>query len=447
MNQKQYTARTIALQALLQMEKSDGYSNIVLNRVLAGCKLSSRDRALVSAIFYGVLERRLTLDYYISHCLQEPDKKLDRTVMEALRCGIYQIIYMNKVPDSAAVNETVNAVKVLGKAKLAGFVNGVLRGFLRKRQQIILPDGNGRRALSIRYSVPQELIELWQQAYGEAITERLLNSLTEQPNLYIRINTLKCDGDQLKKCLLQEGVELMELPEPKGAGILIGCGAPQELEAFRQGLFHVQDLSAQWVCRILDAQPGETVCDCCAAPGGKSFTLAQGVGCSGKVYALDLHKSRVQLLQEGADRLGLAHVEAYVNDAVKGFGLMGQVDRMLCDVPCSGYGVIRRKPEIRYRSIEQAKDLPLLQYAILQRAAEKVKPGGVLVYSTCTLNPAENREIVERFLFENNGFQPIIIDISIKRSVKEPEYMLTMTPFSGASDGFFVAAFRKNQAK
>lgn len=442
-NVKKRSPRTTALKALLQMERNDGYSNLVLDQALSAAQLNDRDNALCSAIFYGVLERRLTLDYYIYQCLREPAKKPEPAAMWALRCGAYQILYLDRVPDSAAVNETVNALKAIGKAKLAGFVNGVLRGLVRKKAQLSLPAGDGMRALSLRYSVPEELIRLWQKSYGREISQRLLECLNGRPRLYIRVNTAKCTADELCERLAEENVICTPLPMPEGAAVLENCGAPGQLRAFRDGLFHVQDLSSQLVCRILGPQPGETICDCCAAPGGKTFIMAQMVGDSGAVYSADLYESRVRLIQAGAERLGLRRVRAWVNDAEKGFNGMPQVDRMLCDVPCSGFGVIRRKPEIRYRGLDSIQDLPRLQYAILRQASKQVKPGGVLVYSTCTLNPAENQAVAERFLQENNGFSPMKIEVGLERWADEPEHMLTMAPFSGASDGFFAAAFRR----
>lgn len=443
MSKSHDTARSVALRALLHVERDAGYSNIVLDNALDESHLNDCDRALSAAIFYGVLEKRLTLDYYISQCLRDPRRKPDRTAIEAIRCGAYQILFLDRVPDSAAVNETVQAVKIVGKRQLSGFVNGVLRGLLRKKFEITLPDGNNINALSIRYSIPDALIRLWVKSYGEEITLRLLESLSQKPKLFIRVNKTKCSIDELKSSLEESGVTLNPLQSPPYSASLVNCGAPNKLIQFRHGLFHVQDLSAQWVCHILNPQPCEIVCDCCAAPGGKTFTIAQDIGTDGMVYSLDLYEKRVGLIKSGAERLGLSNIETKVNDAAKGFECIPLVDKMLCDVPCSGFGVIQRKPEIRYKDISSLQSLPELQYRILQCASQRVKPGGMLVYSTCTLNPAENSAVAERFLQENNGFEPMTIDIGLRRVIEEPENMLTMMPFAEASDGFFVADFRK----
>lgn len=445
MNRTNHTARSVALRALLQMEKYDGYSNVVLDHMLCSSGLSKRDRALASTLFYGVLERQLTLDYWIRQCLREPQKKLDPSAMAALRCGTYQIMFLDRVPDSAAVNETVNAWKLVGKERLSGFVNGVLRGLLRRKAGLTLPEGDDIPALSLRFSVPEGLIQLWQHSYGKGMTLQLLESFSSHPELYIRVNRLKGSVEELQKQLAKKDVKMIPLLDMAGAAVLHHCGSPSELPEFKDGWFHVQDLSAQIICKVLDPQPGERICDCCAAPGGKSFTIAQEVGYNGTVYAFDLYDSRVKLIADGAKRLGLSNIISGIHDAAQSFDSMPLVDRMLCDVPCSGFGVIRRKPEIRYRSLDQIKELPELQYRILRRAAEKVRPGGVLVYSTCTLNPAENAGVAERFLQENSGFEPMNIENIAERCVEEPEHMLTMTPFSGGSDGFFAAKFRKKE--
>ena len=436
--------RVAALRALLQVEEDGGYSNIVLDKALGGGGLSRRDAALASAVFYGVLEKRLPLDWYIGQCLRDPRKKPERAALEALRCGAYQIFYLDRVPDSAAVNETVEALKAIGKGKLAGFVNGVLRGLLRKKPGMALPAGDSPRAWALRYSIPEPLIRLWMGAYGRESTQKLLEAFTQKAGLYVRVNTTKATGEQLRARLAEEEVTCSVLADPAGAVLLEGCGSPTALGAFREGLFHVQDLSAQWVCALLDPQPGETVCDCCAAPGGKSFTIAQRMGGSGKVYAFDLHESRVGLIREGAKRLGLANIEAKAHDALQGFGEFPQFDRVLCDVPCSGFGVIRRKPEIRYKDLAGLKGLPALQLSILGQGAQAVKPGGRLVYATCTLNPAENRQVADAFLQAHPAFAPAPFALpGARRWVEEPSHMLTLLPFSGGSDGFFASVFQR----
>ncbi len=438
------TARSTALDALLQMKKNEGYSNLVIDKALKAAGLERRDAALASTIFYGVLESQLTLDHYLESCLRSPGKKLDQTIKMALRCAAYQICFLDRIPDSAAVNETVELVKARGKPGLSGLVNGVLRNLIRQKESLSLPEGEDIPALSLRYSVPEELISLWQASYGKETALKLLEALTDRPKTYVRVNTLKLSPVELKSVLEKQNISLEPLAFPQGSGALENCGSPAALPEFQKGLFHVQDLSAQLVCEILDPRPGEAICDCCAAPGGKTFTLAEKMEDTGTVTALELYKGRVKLISNGAERLGLSCVTAKMTDASKPITGLSLMDRVLCDVPCSGYGVIRRKPEIRYKSLASVRELPKLQYEILRNAAALLKPGGRLVYSTCTLNPAENGEVAEKFLQENPGFTPMKIDLpGLWRTVREPSHHLTMLPFSGASDGFFAAAFLK----
>ena len=436
--------RRAALEALLLVEENSGYSNLVLDKLLRERKLSQRDSALASAIFYGVLEKRLTLDYYLFQCLRDPKKKPERAALEALRCGAYQILFLDRVPDSAAVNETVEVLKETGRERAAGFVNGVLRGLLRKRDFLVLPAGDSPRAWTVRYSMPEPLIRLWMGAYGRETTQRLLEAFEKKAALYVRVNLLKTTEEAFQAELGQAGISCSSVEGLPGAALMENCGSPAALPAFGAGKFHVQDLSAQWVVRLLDPQPGETVCDCCAAPGGKTFTIAQQMEGMGQVYALDIYKGRVGLIAKGAGRLGLGNVTAQVHDAQKGFAGFPQFDRVLCDVPCSGFGVIRRKPEIRYKPLPSIKELPALQLSILENAAVAVKPGGRLVYSTCTLNPAENSAVAEKFLQAHPEFAPSPIRLpGLKRFLEEPEHMLTLLPFGGGSDGFFAAAFER----
>ena len=438
------TARHTALQALLQMEENEGYSNIVIDKALRSAGLDHRDGALAATIFYGVLEKRLPLDYALKSCLKDPKKKLDTSVWMLLRCGAYQILYLDRVPDSAAVNEAVEEAKTLKKGTYAGLVNGVLRNLVRRKSQIVFPEGDSLEALSLRYSLPKELIALWQRSYGKKLCGQLLEAFQQRPSLYIRVNTVKIRTDQLAKKLSDKGIALSELEFPLGAAIFEGEGSPAALPEFQEGLFHVQDLSAQLACQLLEVKPGQMVCDCCAAPGGKTFTLAQALENKGTIYSFDLYKGRVKLIEKGAQRLGLNCVQAEQRDGLKPYDGLPLMDAVLCDVPCSGYGVIRRKPEIRYKPVSSIKDLPKIQYGILENGASLVKPGGFLVYATCTLNPAENGEVAQRFLCSHPEFEPADFSLpGVARVVEESAHTLTMLPFAGGSDGFFAARFRR----
>ncbi|MBQ2668369.1 MAG: 16S rRNA (cytosine(967)-C(5))-methyltransferase RsmB [Clostridia bacterium] len=435
------SSRKTALAALNDVTQNEGYSNIVIDKAIRAAGLEPRDAALASALFYGVLEKRMTLDYYIRKFLQKPKQKLDETVLNILRIAVYQVLYLDKIPESAAVNEAVNCAAEYQRGRYKGFVNGVLRGFLRGREAVSPPQDE-----SVRWNIPQAVIDLWKKDYGEAVCGLLLEAMSQRAETFIRINNTKTTKAALLMQLPPETAEPVEiLPD---ALRLSGAGDPTALPGFAEGYFHVQDLSSQLLCSLVDPQPGESVADVCAAPGGKSFTLAERMGNRGTLDAFDLYKGRVNLIRKGAERLGLSIVSANVRDAAVG-PCEKQYDRVLCDVPCSGLGVIRRKPEIRYKKPESFKDLPKLQLQILSRSAELVRPGGLLFYSTCTLNQAENRDVVEAFLKSHPAFEPYILPLSgIKHRIEnEPAHMLTMMPMDFGGDGFFAAGFRKSEKK
>lgn len=437
-------ARHTALQALMQMEQNEGYSNIVIDKALRANGLNRRDASFAAVIFYGVLERRLTLDHFLRGCLKDPRKRPDPQIWMLLRCAAYQILFLDRVPDSAVVNEAVEEAKAIKGGTYAGMVNGVLRNLSRKKPLLTLPEGTSVEALSLRYSVPQELISLWRKSYGKTVTMRILQDFEQRPPLYIRINPLRATVETLRVSLAEMGFSLTPLPAPPGAAVLEGEGSPAALEEFQQGMFHIQDLSAQLACSLLEAKAGQTLCDCCAAPGGKSFTLAETMDNTGLVYSFDLYKGRVGLIQQGAQRLGLSSVIAQRRDAAKPYAELPPMDGVLCDVPCSGYGVIRRKPEIRYKPLISVKGLPELQLTILSHGAELVKPGGLLLYATCTLNPAENGEVARAFLDSHPEFEPAPFQLpGVERLIEEPAHTLTMLPAGGGSDGFFAARFRR----
>lgn len=438
------TARHTALQALLQMEENEGYSNIIIDKALRTAGLDQRDGGLASAIFYGVLEKRLPLDHWLRGCLKDPKKKVDPTIWMLLRCAAYQILYLDRIPDSAAVNEAVEEAKTYKRGAYSGLVNGVLRALSRKKDSLSLPEGDDPVSLSLRYSIPRELIGLWRGAYGKDLTRRLLEAFQQRPALYIRVNTLRTSMEELARLVSEKGFTLKPLPFPENAAVLEGEGSPAALPEFQAGLFHVQDLSAQLACGLLESQPGQILCDCCAAPGGKTFTLAETLKNTGTVYSFDLYKGRVGLIRQGAERLGLTCVQAEQRDGLRPYEGLPQMDGVLCDVPCSGYGVIRRKPEIRYKRLSAVNELPELQFHILEHGAALVRPGGLLVYATCTLNPDENGRIAERFLRAHQEFQPAPFSLpGVDRLVDEPDHTLTLLPFSGGSDGFFAARFRR----
>ena len=403
-------ARETAVQALLRQSTENAYSNLVIDALATKNRLDARDAAFAAALFYGTLERRLTIDHILKQYSARPLTALSPQVRETLRAGVCQLVWMDGVDDYAAVNESVNLVKALGQAKASGFVNGVLRSFLRDGKRIPPVDGGRAEQLAVEYSCPAWLVGRWLEAYGEPACLRLLSQSIGRPPLYLRANTLMVSPERL-------------------AEILTGEGVPCTVETLRSGLFHVQDRASQLCAAALDPQPGERVLDVCAAPGGKSFTAAERMRDEGELVARDLHPKRAALVRQGAQRLGIECIRASAGDAGIYDPALGSFDRVLCDVPCSGFGVIRRRPEIKYKSWESVRNLPEIQYKILQTSSHYLKTGGSLVYSTCTLLPEENEQTVARFLEGNPEFTL--------------ESQRTCTGEAADTDGFFISVLKK----
>lgn len=440
-------ARKAALKALLRVDSEGAYSNLVLDHILAEMKLEPRDRALATTIFYGVLERRITLDYVIRNYSSLPFKKISPVALELLRIGIYQILYLDKIPVSAAVNESVNLAKSNGAKRASGFINAVLRGFIRGGGAVPPFPANLSRLerLSVTYACPEWIISLWEKAYGRQTAAAVLESMLGRPDLFARANNTRVTEEQLIDRLSEEGIIAEPVVWPDHAVRLEkGLEVPAS-QCYREGFFHIQDLSSQILCALIDPQPGETVADVCAAPGGKSFTLAERMKNAGTLFSYDQYKQKVRLIREGAHRLYLSCIRADVRDAANPPVVPWQAHRVLCDVPCSGLGILRRKPEIRFKLPEPIDSLPDLQYLILCKSSDLVKNGGLLFYSTCTLNPSENGKVAERFLSEHTEFLPEKIDLprDFPHAVEEPENQMTFLPHVHGTDGFFLAAFRK----
>lgn len=432
--------RTLAVKALLRV-KDGGFSNIVLDAMLSGAQLEHRDKAFISVLFYGTLERRITLDKIIKKYSSKPLESLEPEVLECLRIGFYQLIYMNSVPDMAAANETVEAVKQLGFAKASGFVNGIMRSFIRdgKKFDFSRLDKIGR--LSAEYSAPVWLCKKWCNEYGDEKTEAALKASLGAVPIFARVNTVKTNTESLLSTLEEEGIKAESIDGIEGA-VRIYSAAPQSTKAYKNGLFHVQDVSSQLCAKALGAQSCERVLDVCSAPGGKTFTIAQLMENKGVIVACDLHPKRAGLVKSGAQRLGLSIVSAKANDATVYDSKMGTFDRVLCDVPCSGLGVIRRKPEIRFKDQREISALPKIQYKIASTSAKYLKNGGIMIYSTCTLSKGENEEVVKRLMIED-GFVPEKLPKELEKYSKDG-FSITLMPGEINSDGFYFAKLRKD---
>ena len=434
------SARRIAAEALIKIDNDASYSSLTLNGLLnKEPQLSAKDSALITRIVYGVTERRITLDYNLSLYLKDPLKKLRPNVLACLRMGAYQILFSDKIPARAAVNESVALTKELGAAYASGMVNAVLRKI--SAIGLCLPDEsqNMELYLSVKYSCPEALLTHFLTHYGRENTEQhLAASLSSRP-LFIRRNTLLCTQEMLLGSLTESGASAV--PDPlNGCYILNSAGDITRLEAYKNGWFHVQDRSSQLAVMLLGAKPGQTVVDCCAAPGGKSFTTAQYMGNTGTLYSCDMYAHKTALIETGAKRLGIHNITVLCEDAAQLYKKNILADAVLCDVPCSGYGVIGRKPEIRYKDPAQFTSLPETQYAILCSGARMVKPGGTLLYSTCTLNPAENEDVCRRFLAEHADYS-VSTDPAYEAAA-DCDYMTVFASANGG-DGFFAAGFER----
>lgn len=421
--------RLIAYKVLLKQEKDKAYSNIVLDSQLSKTKLDTRDRAFVSALFYGVLERQLTLDYQLNLYLSKPIKKLKPEVLTILRMGAYQILFMDKVPDSAAVNESIEISKKTGQNYASGLINAVLRKI--SKNGLVLPaNENESEYLSVKYSCPLWLIEKWKNEYGKKECLNFIKSTLGIPDIYIRVNSCKISDEELIDLLSGEGVYAEKTQNEHTLKINLSGHDIEKLHSFKEGYFHVQDLASQLCAQALRAEKGHTVFDVCSAPGGKTYTIAEIMSNEGKIFAFDIHKSRVELIMQGAKRLGLTIIDGKVGDATVFNDNLGEADRILCDVPCSGLGIIRRKPEIKYKNQSDFTNLPDIQFTILSTASRYLKIGGRLVYSTCTLSKAENDDVCNKFLSRNPNF-----------NLCSP--YKTLMPSENGSDGFFIACIER----
>ena len=426
----------------------DAYSAIALNNAVHKEMLSGVDVSFLSALVYGVLERKLTLEYIIRQYSSIRIKKIEKGTLIVLYLGMYQLIYMDKVPDSAAVNESVKLCKQLKLYKSAGFVNAVLRNFVRADKAYRLPDRqNIVKYCSVVYSCPESMAEELIANYGEDLTEKALQGILGRPPVTVRVNTLKTDKATLTKALTAQGVIVNDISYLENSLHLSATGSLEKIPEFQQGHFFVEDAASQLCAEFLGAQPGETIADVCAAPGGKSLYSAIRMENRGEIHAYDIHEHKIKLMKQNADRLGISILRPEIRDASSDWELP-ECDRILCDVPCSGWGILRRKPEIRYKTDTNIDILPNLQYSILCMSAENLPLDGVLVYSTCTLRQAENHDIIRRFLAEHPDFtgEPIKLPDGIDHLIEEEPYCLTLLPGVYDTDGFFIAKLRRRSS-
>lgn len=437
------SARQVAFEALLKIHKDGAYSNLVVDSMLKdNPDLDERDRAFVSNLVYGSLDRLILIDYNLSLYLNQPSKKLKPELHTILVLGAYQILFMDKVPNHAAVSESVQLAKVNKSAFAASLVNAVLRRVADNGLRYPEMDEKSPEYLAIRYSCPEWLISLWIESYGFdnalAIAERALDA----PPVTVRVNTRKIETEELIWKLAEEGVVSERVPDMADTLLLSNTGAVDKLIAYKEGWFHAQDKASQLCCKALEPKENDVIFDMCSAPGGKTFTIAELMNNKGTIKAFDIYQSRVDLVRKGAQRLGLDCINATLSDAMLFNENFGKADKILCDVPCSGLGIIRRKPEIRYKNNVELAQLPDIQYRILCNSVKYLKSKGRIVYSTCTLNPKENEDIVDKFLSEHPNFKKAEYLTDVPRYSEKDKY-LTLMPHIHGTDGFFIAALEK----
>lgn len=439
--------REAALKALVETEKKEAYSNLVLKKILRDDIFDARDRAFITELVYGTIARKLTLDWIIARFSKTKLSKLSIWVLYILRMGVYQLLFLDRVPPSAACNTSVDLAKRYAGAS-RGFVNAVLRNISRSIPEFCQNDintGSLVQDLSIQYSFPEYLVRAWLPEFGESLTRELLRALLDRPDFSVRVNTLKTGPEEVCRELSEAGITVRAgryLPE---ALVLDGVSDISRVKAFTEGRILVQDESSMLAARILDPKPGEKVLDACAAPGGKTTHIAQLMKNQGHIAAWDIHEHKTDLIRENAERLGITIIHTKKRDAAEYTGeAAGRYERVLVDAPCSGTGIIRRKPDIKWqRKPEDYDALVEIQRKILYNAGRYVIPGGTLVYSTCSLDVRENEHILRDFLARNPDFKPSPPDPFLPENLRgrpgSEKGMLRLFPHTDGTDGFFIA--------
>lgn len=416
--------RETAMKVIYDVEFNGAYSNMALKKALNTAELENHDKTFMTALVYGVIDKKITLDYVISRYSKLKLKKISKYILVILRMGIYQIMFMDKIPSSAAVNESVKLAKKYGHGASAGFVNGVLRNV--SKGQIEYPEDRNEY-LSVKYSFPMWICEKWIDDFGYDFTENLMSAFSEPSRLIIRPNILKISADKLCEELCRQNAEAFT---EDGYIVCKGFDISND-SLYKNGYYTVQDAAAMQASKVLAPCEGDTVIDMCAAPGGKTTHMAELMSNKGRIYAFDVHEHKLNLINKNAKRLGVTIIETALSDGtVFDSKYKETADKVLCDVPCSGLGIIRRKPEIKWNR-EENNNLPQIQRQILESASQYLKRGGELVYSTCTLNKEENEEVTGDFLKDNTGFEKL--------------YEKTFYPHIDNTDGFYICKMKRNK--
>lgn len=441
------SSREVALNAIYDIENNGLYSNLGVNKHLRESNLKDMDRGFCTELIYGVTENKYFLNYVINKFSKIKAKKLSPHVRNILQMGIYQILLLDSTKDFAAVNESVNLSKKYCK-KASGFVNGVLRNVVRNQNNIKYPEKSKDivKYLSIKYSYEEWIIKNWIDKFGEDFTEELVEENNEKPDLYLRTNEVKISREDLIKKLEEQGVQCEAVKLVKEAIRVKSLKNIENNELYKKGYFQIQDISSMIIGHVINPRENENILDVCSAPGGKTTHLASLMKNTGTVVARDIFDHKLKLIKENTQRLGLNNVDIQKFDATElDNKSIEKFDTVLVDAPCSGFGIIRRKPEIKYKKKKDLEDIPKIQKIILQNNSKYVKKGGLLIYSTCTIEDRENIDIVNEFLKLNDDFKlEPIQNINVDLENQEDGY-IKLYPNIHGMDGFFIAKLRRTR--
>ena len=419
------SGRRTAFLILLEVEEEKAFSNLSSNKYIK--QNNPENPAFVRELVYGVLSNKLLLDYYLNLLIPSGIEKVKKREKTLLRMGLYQLKFMKNIPQYAAVNETVSLAKSLCRGR-EGFINGVLRGYIKKQGELQLPCDDTDEILSVKYSFSPWIIKMWKKQYGQESTIKLMEASNSRPVLCIRVNLMKTTVEELSHLLSEKG---MVVDKGRYSDIVLYVSGSNilDLEEYKKGLFSIQDETSVLACQYLEPRPGDLVIDTCASPGGKTSAIGEMMDNRGKIISCDIYPHKLELIKKQADRLGITIIETKLLDGIKGDkALSGKADKVLVDAPCSGLGVIRKKPEIKYKEQKHIQKLIKVQSDILNNASYYVKPNGVLLYSTCTINKDENDEQIEKFIKTHEDFEIL--------------YEKQFLPTDGL-DGFFICKMMK----
>ena len=422
--------RELGYEAIYNVINQGGYSNITINKILRKNELDNINRGFFTELVYGTIENKLYLDYVIQKFSKQKISDLSREVLVILEMGLYQIREMNSVTDFAAVDESVKLCKKVFP-RGSGFVNAVLRNVLRDPGAFDIDIKNTSERVSVEYSVSPDIVDLLMKQYDLEGTEDIMYGFSIKPKLYIRANSLRTSPQKLAELLKEEDADAQLVEEVKDALVVKNLKNIENSKSYKDGLFSVQDISSMRCVKELDPASGEYILDICACPGGKTGYIAELMNNEGTIDAMDISQNKLELVTNTCKRLGVKIVNTSQNDAtIYNPDMAGKYDRVLVDAPCSGLGIIRRKPEIRYKTIKDISSIYNIQRKIIQNASKYIKIGGIMIYSTCTINKEENQDITDDFLKKNGNFEKTQEDVM-------------MLPSDGESDGFYICKLKR----